>query len=383
MSKNIDIEQKKSIAKIDSMSAGALKKYAEKQSAEILEEIQDAFWEIDNYKTSAEEKAEIEGVGQHFKNIFSGGAYKRDKSIEAIQNTLSRMKADSATAMFKILTIVEKSVMFTCSSTKLASQMTSTISVMMAKGFVDSNGNVRQLDENTREFASFIMGQADMFVQNQNEHEERMSFLEGLIHDLNNIKADQDIRIDKALDATEKNKIVIQRLSKESKKQDELIKKQKANSQKKEEEQDEAIRRQVEKDIEQDNRLENTEKKDKDQDWELVRQAKKDKEHDDKLRIVEIKDAEQDEAIQRQIIKDKEHDRLFLEKEVIDNAQDEKIKSNIDEIKRLKNLITTLMDYDYEKSKLLDELLLENKRSKLKNFAKRKKHVKYFKHYYF
>lgn len=364
------------VAEIDSMSSRALEKFAEKKSAEILEKIQDAFEEIEAYKTSEDEKAEIDGVGQHFKNLFTGGDYKRDKSISAIQNTISKMKVDSATAMLKILTIVEESIMFTCSSTKLASNMTSSMAAMMAKGFVDSNGNLRELDENTREFASFILGQADMFVQNQQEYEDRMFSVENIIQNLRDINSDQDLRIDKALDATEKNKKNIQRLSEESQKRDVMIKEQKEKSEKKESEQDKAIQRQVEKDVEQDLRLDAGEKKDKAQDQEIIRQAKKDKEHDDKLEKGELKDSEQDLELARQAKKDEEHDKILAahsqkdeehDKEiengrVKDAEQDEEIEKQVFKNKAQDVLIDELKELLIKQGEAINEILENNKK---------------------
>lgn len=165
MSENNTLSLDISIDDINAMEPTALKSYAEKQSALILERIQDAVAEIEEYQSSPDEKTDLKGFKSRFKNVMSNGDYKRDQDIDALYRSVTKIKTDSGSAMLKIVTLVQDSLKFTCATTKLSGQMTSAISVMMANGFKDSNGNLRQLDDNTREFAEFILGQADMFVK--------------------------------------------------------------------------------------------------------------------------------------------------------------------------------------------------------------------------
>jgi Flp pilus assembly protein TadB len=53
--------------------------------------------------------------------------------------------------------------------------MHQTMARMMAAGFRDANGNIRELDENTQQFAQHILDEAERFVKNQKAVENELN----------------------------------------------------------------------------------------------------------------------------------------------------------------------------------------------------------------
>lgn len=277
---------------INRMSPEALQKFAEEQSTEILRKIEDSVKIINEYQNKAINSSELDGF-EHVKNFFSGGTYKRDKDQKALRTSLESMRADSGNAMLSMVNLIQESVKFTCTSIKLAQCMHSTMAVMMARGFNDRDGNLHQLDENTQEFARYIINQADMFVSNQAEFNQRIDNLEQFRIDVETIEKEQDLRIDKAIKTAENNTEKLKSISR------------------KELSHDRQIKEQAQKDLEHDNAIKAGEEKDAEQDAIIAAHTKKDAEHDKRLKLNDKKNAEQDEKLLQQSIKDVEHDKLI------------------------------------------------------------------------
>lgn len=312
------------------MSSSELTRYAEKNAALILEKIDDAVIQLHKYKDQQMTKTELD-AGEKILNFISLGNLKKEKDFEALRSDLKNVKSGSAEAMFSFLSLLQESVKFTCSNVKLAQEMQNAFSVIMVKEFKDSNGNLRKLDEETQNFANYILGQADSFVSNQKEFEERVDHLQECIRDIEDIISDQDVKIDRAID--------------EIKKQEEkgkIVNKKLEDGEKKDLEQDRKLKLQIEKDIEHDRVLQEG--------------IKKDIEQDEAIKAGLLKDEEQDKILQEQMAKDSEHDEILGELKKKSIEQNKAIDLEADRTNKLDTRISELLKKNDELEKLLKDL---------------------------
>ncbi len=150
-----EISIKEESAKINKMDERSLKAYAEKKTEFILGEVLKLAEIIKKAKQSAQEAKDIKTgffrIGKTRKKV--------DLNSDAIMNTNS--------AVSKLASIQRETIMFACISTRFARVMVETMSAMMAKGFVNVNGSIRELDENSQDFANAIMDAASDFAKKQ------------------------------------------------------------------------------------------------------------------------------------------------------------------------------------------------------------------------
>lgn len=161
MENNSLIKSSQDIEAIRKMSNEELAKYAETKSKEILILIQQSCEKVKDAKRDAKE-AEKMKIGW-----FGRSKAKTDAVASAL------LKTNEAVA--ELANLQKEAITFTCVSVEFAHVMHQTMARMMAAGFRDANGNIRELDENTQEFAQHILDEAERFVKNQKAVENELN----------------------------------------------------------------------------------------------------------------------------------------------------------------------------------------------------------------
>ena len=200
---------------IRQMDNDTLSLFARKKASAILQRVSELSAKIEAAKEASKG---AKGVKTGFLK-FGNTKKKVDLTADALDKTNE--------AMANIAEIQHETILFTCISARFARAMCEAMSLMMANGLKDSNGNLHELDQNTQAFAHHIQSTAEDFARKQIENEAWQN------------------------------------------------------------QQDEELERQREKDEEHDLELERQRGKDKEHDLELERQRKKDDEHDSKLSSLE------------------------------------------------------------------------------------------------
>lgn len=161
MENNSLIKSSQDIEAIRKMSNEELAKYAENKAKEILALIQQSC----NKVKKANEEAEI---AKAMKIRF----WERSKAkTDAVASAL--LKTNEAVG--ELANLQKEAITFTCVSVEFAHVMHQTMARMMAAGFRDANGNIRELDENTQQFAQHILDEAERFVKNQKAVENELN----------------------------------------------------------------------------------------------------------------------------------------------------------------------------------------------------------------
>ena len=161
MENNSLIKSSQDIEAIRKMSNEELAKYAENKAKEILSLIDQSCKKVKAAKDDAENA-------------------KRTKTFWGLW-TKAKLDATAAAsvktneAMAELINLQKESITFTCVSVEFAHVMHQTMARMMAAGFRDANGNIRELDENTQQFAQHILDEAERFVKNQKAVENELN----------------------------------------------------------------------------------------------------------------------------------------------------------------------------------------------------------------
>ena len=161
MENNSLIKSSQDIEAIRKMSNEELEKYAENKAKEILSSIQQSCNKVKNAKKEAE-------VAKAMKIRF----WERSKAkTDAV--AFAFLKTNEAVG--ELANLQKEAITFTCASVEFAHVMHQTMARMMAVGFRDANGNIRELDENTQQFAKHILDEAERFVKNQKAVENELN----------------------------------------------------------------------------------------------------------------------------------------------------------------------------------------------------------------
>ena len=178
---------KREIERISKLDNNALTKFAKEKAALILTRVSELSDRIDEAKSAAKAAKRIKTGLLH----WGGTRRKADMSADALTRTNE--------ALAELAAVQQESIMFTCISTRFARVMHQTMAKMMANGFRDTNGNLRELDGNSQEFAQHILDAAEDFTRKQAEVElsqqkqsERIDKVEGLAEDNRRRLAEKD-----------------------------------------------------------------------------------------------------------------------------------------------------------------------------------------------
>ena len=161
MENNSLIKSSQDIEAIRTMSNEELAKYAETKSKEILSLIDQSCEKVKAAKVDAESAKR--------KKTFLGFGTK------AKLDAIAAASVKTNEAMAELINLQKESITFTCVSVEFAHVMHQTMARMMAAGFRDANGNIRELDENTQQFAQHILDEAERFVKNQKAVENELN----------------------------------------------------------------------------------------------------------------------------------------------------------------------------------------------------------------
>lgn len=234
----------RSVEEICNMSKDQLEQYAENKSKEILSLIQESCEKVAYAKRDAE----------YAEGIKIGWFGRSKAKTDAVASALLRTNE----AVAELTNLQKEIITFTCVTAEFAHVMHQTMARLMATGFRDVNGNLRQLDENSQEFVQHVLDEADKFVKNQKAFESKLNKQAESINVIAKIAEDNRKRL------TEKDDV--------DKQQEALICRNR-----------DSIRENKEKNVLQDK--------------ELGRQAAKDDEHDKRLSAKDDKDAEHDKRL--------------------------------------------------------------------------------------
>ena len=161
MENNTLVKSSQDYEAIHKMSKEELAKYAETKSKEILSLIDQSCEKVKAAKVDAENAKR--------KKIILGFGTKAKLDAVAAAN----VKTNEAVA--ELANLQKEAITFTCVSVEFAHVMHQTMARMMAAGFRDANGNIRELDENTQQFAQHILDEAERFVKNQKAVENELN----------------------------------------------------------------------------------------------------------------------------------------------------------------------------------------------------------------
>ncbi len=161
MENNSLVKSSRDYDAIHKMSKEELAKYAETKSKEILSLIDQSCEKVKAAKVDAENAKR--------KKIILGFGTKAKLDAVAAAN----VKTNEAVA--ELANLQKEAITFTCVSVEFAHVMHQTMARMMAAGFRDANGNIRELDENTQQFAQHILDEAERFVKNQQAVESELN----------------------------------------------------------------------------------------------------------------------------------------------------------------------------------------------------------------
>jgi chromosome segregation ATPase len=162
---------KNELTRTDSTPA-ELQKLAEDKSVEILRKINAATERITEAKESADSAKAMKSGG------FFGG--KTKAKADATANAVVATNE----ALAEMNNLIQESIRFTCSSIQFAQVMHKTMAYMMANGFEDTNGQIRQLSNDSKEVVQSILDEADEFVAKQRAVEKKQRAVEEKLAEL-------------------------------------------------------------------------------------------------------------------------------------------------------------------------------------------------------
>ncbi len=147
------LDLKRDLALISKMSESELKQYASLKARQILEKLANLNKKIDDAKELAN------GAQGHKSGWFGKTAAKVDATAYALVQTNE--------ALDELAQVQQNTLLYVCLSTRFAAVMIEAIAELVANGFTNTNGNVQEIDENTKIFARTIMSTANEFIRKQ------------------------------------------------------------------------------------------------------------------------------------------------------------------------------------------------------------------------
>ena len=234
---------------IRQMDNDTLSLFARKKASAILQRVSELSAKIEAAKEASKG---AKGVKTGFLK-FGNTKKKVDLTADALDKTNE--------AMANIAEIQHETILFTCISARFARAMCEAMSLMMANGLKDSNGNLHELDQNTQAFAHHIQSTAEDFARKQIENEAWQN--------------QQDEELERQREKDEEHDLELERQRKKDDEHDRRLEDLDSRI--------EVMEKNEAHQSEQDEELERQRGKDKEHDLELERQRKKDDEHDSKL----------------------------------------------------------------------------------------------------
>jgi hypothetical protein len=155
-----------------------LQKLAEDKSVEILQKI----------NATTERIAESKELAEDAKNMRSGWFGKTRKKADATANAVVAANA----ALSEMNNLLQESIRFTCSSIQFAQVMHKTMAYMMLNGIKDTNGQITQLSNDSKEAVQLILDEADDFVTKQLAVEEKQSEMYRSLERLQNLFVEKE-----------------------------------------------------------------------------------------------------------------------------------------------------------------------------------------------
>lgn len=144
------------------MSSDQLREYAEKKSKYILSKIEAAGEKIQKAKDAAEFAKNDDNF--HWWN-------KQSKKIDAHSDALVCINE----AIAELNNLVRESIDFSCTTPAFAQIMTENLDKMLKEGFLDSNGELVKLSEDSEMQAGYILIQTKLFTQQQKKYQHEQS----------------------------------------------------------------------------------------------------------------------------------------------------------------------------------------------------------------
>ena len=243
-----DIEEQ-----IMQMDNDTLSRFAREKASAILHRVSELSAEIDKAKSDSANAQDVKT------GLFRFGNTKKKVNLTA------DALVQTNKAMSDIAEIQREAILFTCISARFARAMCEAMSMMMANGLKDSNGNLHELDQNTQAFAQHILSTADDFARKQMQNEVWQN--------------QQDEELERQREKDEEHDLELERQRKKDDEHDRRIEDLDSRI--------EVMEKNEAHQSEQDEELERQRGKDKEHDLELERQRKKDDEHDSKLSSLE------------------------------------------------------------------------------------------------
>ncbi len=317
---------------VDQMNSEELERFANAQCTEILRQLDETINKIYRFQGKIEDYPDL-NAWEHVTNLLLAGKVKTGKDIQNIKMELDNMRADSSSAMISLVTVLQESVMFTCTTAKLSQAISRVMQEKMTQGFINKDGNICKLSEKTRQYVRYLIQQADLFSANQIEFDQRVKELEQFKKNIEDYEKNQELRI-------------------------------KAGEEK-DEEQDKIIRDRIYKDLEHDKAILEVKEKITEQSQTITNQINKVSEQDKVIVGVKEKISEQSQLIDDHAKKNADQDNLIHEQIRINQEQEAAIVLGKEHDEKQDAELENQKELNAEQEKAIYEL--ENQLSNLKN----------------